>query len=64
MEIGNAELLYDVIDNLSDEEFSELLDTLDIDEDKVTEVKAETETVDEVETMSSEEEDYGEIRST
>ena len=41
MEIGNSELLYSIIDSLSDEEFQELLDTLSISNDKVEEVKQE-----------------------
>ena len=41
MEIGNSELLYSIIDSLSDEEFQELLDTLSISDDKVEEVKQE-----------------------
>lgn len=45
MEIGNSELLYSIIDSLSDEEFQELLDTLSISNDKVEEVKQEKEKV-------------------
>jgi hypothetical protein len=45
MEIGNSELLYSIIDSLSDEEFQELLDTLSISDDKVEEVKQEKEEV-------------------
>ena len=45
MEIGNSELLYSIIDSLSDEEFQELLDTLSISDDKVEEVKQEKEEI-------------------
>ena len=33
--MSNSELLYGVIDTLSDEEFEDLLDTLSINEEKV-----------------------------
>lgn len=36
--ISNSELLYDVIDTLSDEEFKDLLDTLAIDDGKVEDI--------------------------
>lgn len=45
--ISNSELLYDVIDSLSDEEFSELIHTLAIDDEKVKEVKTESEEISE-----------------